>query len=399
MVFLKKLFIFLIKTKIIFKKPPKKEILIYDKNLSEYILKYIDKEKTCILNTRYESLNINVLFHSILKNKFKDIFLNYVTQYIKIVDPKIIVTLTDTDLRFYQIKSKIKTSIKVIAIQNGQIGSRNYFELAKKEKNKKSLRLICDHILVANKEIIKQYKKIIESNFIVIGSFKNNSSKVYNKKKQIYLDDRKKKIFFLSQFYPPKKDMFDKYFEYKNFFITFKKFFSDDILILNLINEYCKNRKIKLYIKLRHFKKSYVQKEKKFFKENLKFKNLIFLKRKNNNQNYKVLDSFDVTIFIDSFMGYESFARGNLVASISARAKTLRLKNANFADNSLPPDGFFWTNKKDKNSVNKILNNVLKTNYNSWNKLKKRYSDKVMAYDENNKIFKNLINKILNSNY
>ena len=128
-------------------------------------------------------------------------------------------------------------------------------------------------------------------------------------------------------------------------------------------------------------------------------KNLIFLKRKNKNKNYKVLDSFDVTIFIDSFMGYESFARGNLVASISARAKTLRLKNANFADNSLPPDGFFWTNKKDKNSVNKILNNVLKTNYNSWNKLKKRYSDKVMAYDENNKIFKNLINKILNSNY
>ena len=48
MIFLEKLFIILFKTKFIFKKPQKKDVLIYDKNLSEFILKYIKLRKVSI---------------------------------------------------------------------------------------------------------------------------------------------------------------------------------------------------------------------------------------------------------------------------------------------------------------------------------------------------------------
>lgn len=395
MIFLEKLFIILFKTKFIFKKPQKKDVLIYDKNSSEFILKYIKLRKVSILDTRFETINLYILLQSIVKNKFKNLFLSYVVQYIKSVDPKVVLTLTDTDLRFYQIKNKIKPIVKVISIQNGQIGSRNYFELAKKEKNKKKLKLSCDYIFVANKKIVNRYKSIIKSNFAVIGSFKNNSIKVNNIQKKYFDNSKKKKIIFLSQFNPPKKKMSENFFQHKNFNVTFNDFYSDDTKILNLINEFCENNKIKLFIKLRHKDKNFSLKERNFFKKNLNFKKIHFIKKTKNKQSYETLDASEITTFIDSFMGYESFARGNKVVSFSVRAKNIKIINSNFADNFLPSTGFFWTNKKNRKSVYKILNNVLKTNYYSWQKIKKKYEDKVMIYDKDNKIFKNLINKIL----
>ena len=70
-------FIRFLMTKWIFKKPKKKNILIYDKE-AEKILYLIYKKEDCeILNVRYESINLYI----ILKTLFRDGILNFKNNY------------------------------------------------------------------------------------------------------------------------------------------------------------------------------------------------------------------------------------------------------------------------------------------------------------------------------
>tara|TARA_Y100000590_G_scaffold459763_1_gene617616 strand:- start:649 stop:1050 length:402 start_codon:yes stop_codon:yes gene_type:complete len=108
--------------------------MIYDKNLINYFLKYFKRKDISILETRAESINVPVILITFLKTGFKNISINYILNYIYFVKPRIVLTATDNDLRFYCLKEKSKIPIKTVALQNGQIGSRNYFENFKKKK-------------------------------------------------------------------------------------------------------------------------------------------------------------------------------------------------------------------------------------------------------------------------
>ena len=97
----------LINSKLIFSKPPRKKILIYDEVGSELILRNLNKATAHIFYSRWNkeiktSLNIYIIFKLILKFRFSKI--NYFKLYLKYVNPKLIITLIDNNESFYHLK-------------------------------------------------------------------------------------------------------------------------------------------------------------------------------------------------------------------------------------------------------------------------------------------------------
>ena len=120
----------LINAKYNFLPPSKKNILIYDHHSKEIIGKIFNIKKTSFLSTRKENINLYILFRTLLEFKFQHI--NYVINYIKHVNPKLLITAIDNDKNFYIIKNFIPKLITIF-IQNGQrtAGNGDIFTILK----------------------------------------------------------------------------------------------------------------------------------------------------------------------------------------------------------------------------------------------------------------------------
>ena len=120
-----------------------------------------------------QRLNIYILFRIILNYKFT--MKSYYEEYINIVKPKIIISLSDNWPIFYRLKKNSKQTKKKII----QIAFRtclptdmlSNFNLLKKEKKN----LKCFFLLMFNKEIGKIYNTFVSGKIIPIGSFRSNS--------------------------------------------------------------------------------------------------------------------------------------------------------------------------------------------------------------------------------
>ena len=96
--------------------PYKKKILIFDYNLYyKYKILEFFKTEHEILFTRFEKINIFILIKSFLKLKFS--YFDYLQTYIDYVNPKLLITFNDNNLKFYKLNCR---NGKKIFIQQGK---------------------------------------------------------------------------------------------------------------------------------------------------------------------------------------------------------------------------------------------------------------------------------------
>ena len=373
----------LLLSKKIFFNPPQKKYLIYDRIGSEFIIPYLNNKDYSILDTRRESINISVLIYSILKNGFKNLFLNYVTTYINFVKPKMVITTINTDIRFYLVKEKLNFDSKFISIQNGLFGTQDEFSSIKKFKKIYKKKLICDYFLCQNNYLKKKIEKHIKTKCILIGSLRNNFIDIAKRKKN--------HITFISQYIPTKENNSIMYQKNK-----IKITHNDaNMLHLNVLKNilYFFSKKNKLCILLRDVN---VRKQVSFYKQNLKdFNNCYyFYIPRNNIDNYKFLDGSKMVIFVDSFLGYEAFARGIKILSFSLRSNKFKLNAYNFAYNYYGSNGLFWSNKINKKVIKNKLNKILSIEAYKWKLIKKKLEKNIIVYDNGNSKLKKLIKSV-----
>ena len=87
------------------RKPKKKEIIIYDKARTKVIEKYLDKKDYVILNVRYKnnnSINFYIIFKILLK--FKLNIKTYKNELINEISPKFVISMIDNNHGFYTLK-------------------------------------------------------------------------------------------------------------------------------------------------------------------------------------------------------------------------------------------------------------------------------------------------------
>lgn len=96
--------------KIFFKKPKKKKILILDRQGYFFIKHFLKKSIFGILDVRYESINIYVLFYTFfyilynfkLYNQLKNLKHLYIINYINLVSPRTIISTIDNNFFFIE---------------------------------------------------------------------------------------------------------------------------------------------------------------------------------------------------------------------------------------------------------------------------------------------------------
>ena len=370
----------------IWQKPKKTDILIYDASGSELLLPYFKGRDVSILYTRGEFVNIFCLFCIIFNREFwKGKCLSaYLKSYVKATSPILVVTYIDNSHAFYKI-SKAFPSTKTILVQNGV--RDNWLDLIANNTN-----YHVDYMCVFGYYVGKYYNKHISGNIIPIGSFTNNEIEKVKKAKDT------DNILFISQWLNKPKTKEPLYIDYKGLPIYWEDFFETETSLLYFLGDWCFVNNKKLVICGREKVKD--SSEYEFYIDKLSNSKCSweFIPRKDHQNSYKLLDSAQIVVSIDSTLGYESISRGNKTAIFSIRGSYIDNNFRKFGwPNVFPENGPFWTNSKTRLGfqLTSIMNLLNKSNPEDWNKIYQSYAEKLVQHDPKNEIFRKLINKIL----
>jgi hypothetical protein len=358
--------------RLIFKKPKKRDILIFDRaGLEVFKLFFFDYQFE-VLDRRKESINIYIIIITILNEGFKNFKLNYFKNYLRVVNPKIVLTFIDNNFSFFLLK-KLFPSAKYICIQNG-MRDKNYFnDLKKFKKNNQDMET--DFYFSFGKKIEIIISPIIKSIYYNIGSIKNNYYSLDNKAKKHNL---KKSITFISQFK--------------------EKFRHSEKVIIKFLSEFCVKKKIPLNI-LGKINSTNIDK----FYKNLDFNlNCNFYPKESMQKTYEIINNSNMVVYADSTLGYEALSKGIKVVSFPFGSLDFKKKNSSYIQEVVfgypfkyPNIGFFWLNFKNNDKMNLILERVYNCPIYRWKKKYIHYKKNIMQYDKNNTKFKMVIKDIL----
>ena len=367
---------------LVFRLPGKKDILLYDDAGSTMLKEYIPTSKMGIFYTRNESINIIILIVSLFKKgPLKE---NYIDNYIKFSSAKILISFIDNSVELYKIKSRNRL-ITLIIIQNGyRTYTGEFFECRDYKKKK----LNADYLLVFGDSIGKEYLKSVEGNVIDIGSFRNN---FYTKN---LVDKKKYKISFISQF----RDMNE--IKLGSSFISRRDFFDKpDQFVLNFLCKYVENLDEKLFIILNSgwYKNKGERNKEIDYYNRLTDGKCEFLESIDNSSSYKSVDMSEVSVTIDSTLGYESAARGNRTVFFPIRSFYAQLDDYVFGWPKITSEeaGKIWANNPDSTIFKQILDYVLGISDQDYiGVLKSLEFNEIIQFDPGNNKLKILLQEI-----
>ncbi len=372
-----------------FSRPKEKKIAILDPVTSIHLNEILFNLDYEMVKTRYEEINLYVLFLTLTNSKFyKELtfYQNYLVNKLKLLNPKIIITCTTHNIFFLNLK-KFFPDTKIIIIQHATLSLHVLKDiLNNKAKKNISEKFKIDYVCIFGPNSKKFFSKFINTkNYILTGSLKNN----HFKDKKI----DKKAVIFISQF------RFENNKLRKILTKSYEKFFYQNI------KEFCLDYKKKLYV-LSSRRKDIVR-EKNYYDKVFGKGYYKFLKNLNWASSYKSALKFKFFITHSSTLGAELMAREKRVAFFHEYEKRLnfskkylkKIKNTQDYNQSFYTkkfNGKFWSSTKDKKKFRKILEYSYFCNEKEFLKDKKKYIDPLVIFNKKNSIFKNLIEKIYN---
>ena len=353
-------------------KPKKKDILVYDRmsvknGFADSLFK---KNSYEVIYTRYELINLYVLFFTIYKHGFKNIRNNYRLVYFDMVSPKIIYSGIDSNAVFYKLKNIYSKSFFIndqygISKVTGKGWPNNFYWEIKKYNKKNKKKASADIIFVFGSNEKGRLKPIIDAKYYTLGNTKNNSITTNTK-----IKTTKEISYICSGLWQPSWNRQRKTFK------ILSKYCDKNKIILNFIPK-------KTQIKFGYFNESYYRK--KLGKGNWRF-----IEHKSlSNGIYNFLITQKLVVFAHSTLGFEILSRG---------IKTLVL-TSDFPEKNSSNDynnkGPFWTDAINEKEIFFYINKIYKMKKKKWNKLYGQYAKEIMTYDKNNKKKKMIINSIL----
>ncbi len=349
-----------------FKKIKKTDILMIDKDYSELKL---GKHKKEIFD--YKTIYLHILFKSLflyfLKNKNKKLKDIYLKLYFQKLNPKIIIGHQANGL-IYEVKRHSPKS-KIIAYLHCRLYLFQFGEVIDYLKKNSSADSQIDYFFVCDQIHINYLKNYTKAKFLIGGLLKNNEIKL---KKRKYKYD----IAYVSEYrntvYPKK----EKHFYYMKY-------------IAKILNEYAlknPNKNIVIILNsLRKDKKIPIQEEIDFFKKCSPDLKIAF-----DKSSYDSCNLSKLLIILNSNLGAEFLSRGKKVLFLPYLNKLgIIYYNLYFKKNIS-----FASQKLNKRIIFNKIQEISKLSTQSWKK--KVINSKInIKFDQNNKKFKKLINKII----
>jgi surface carbohydrate biosynthesis protein len=112
---------------------------------------------------------------------------------------------------------------------------------------------------------------------------------------------------------------------------------------------------------------------------------------------YDAIDRAEVTVSIDSTLGYESIARGNKTAMFSIRSRLLEVPGLTYGwPEEWPDEGPFWTNLPDPAIFERILDHLFSLDAQQWRAERDRSGfASIMIHDPGNTILQSILHQAL----
>ena len=282
----------------------------------------------------------------------------------------ILLTTSFKTLIIYQIKH-FYPHRKILVIQNGSFGQK-FLNMIKKSSYKN---LICDYFFCLSKYEIIVLRKLINTNFKIIGSFRSNHYPLSREKKN-------NSIVYISQY---RKALLKKA-NFRDLYYTEKK-------ILPLLLEFCKknNKLLEILPGENNYQLEYMH-----YKKILR-SNQFFLYKKNIKNSYKVCDISRMCVGIDSTLIFESMSRGTKIAIFNfdiSHNRNITSITKNYFQYS---KGKFWLDYFNVDKINQIFKYVYNVNKNKWKNDNFTQIFK-LPYYRNNEMINNTLNKLLEIN-
>jgi surface carbohydrate biosynthesis protein len=363
------------------KLPKNCEVLVYDACGSEVLAPYLTSYSVGIMSVRGESVNIPCLLRATLKMGFwtgKPLDA-YADAFIQAVSPKVVITFIDNDPHFYTI-SKRFLDVKTILLQNGM---RDDWLGGFSENNEYCV----DYMLVFGDSIAAYYCAHIFGEVVPAGSLRNNQVKKSS-------DIADGAILFISQ-YCDKPKSNAPFFVYRDgASISFDQFYSAEVHALRFLRKWCIKNQMHLQICGVFSEKTGPERD--FYANILNGCAWEYISRSDQYSSYKLVDSAEIVVFIDSTLGYESIGRGKKTAGFSFRGLALNRIDRKFGwPGDLPDNGPFWTNNQDEEQLQRVMDYLNTVSDLEWEKTRQRYASKLMEFDAGNTRFIALLKQLL----
>ena len=360
--------------KLRFLPPKQKEIALFDASGLKEARGILKKGKYEIIYCRKEIINIFVLVKSILikKNLFKKI--DYYNQYLREINPKIIITFNDNNDLFYMID---KDKIHSIAVQNG---SRSYHnDILKKLKLIKKKYTI-DNYFVFNNSFKKELSKFIDTKFEILGSPLNNNFK----KKEYNFENT---ALYLSPF------SYSTYSQFKNNKKKFYQFYEREINFIKKINIELKKKNIRLFILGKWKSKLEKSLEKKFYN----LSGIKFIENYKDRKTFDIASKFEILVgSSESTLTYEMLAREKKIIVLNRDYNHYPFITKKFGYfSNLSSEGSFWTSSGNIKKFMKLFTIIRKKSKSEWKNILKKNKDYTCEYNFLNKKLKTHIKSIL----
>ena len=363
----------LAKAKYYFLLPPKKDILIFDTHGAELIKGILPKNSYHILPARYESLNFLFLINCLFN--FQISLRSYTQKYVDYINPKILITYIDNNPLFYELRLKHG---KKIFIQNGRRTAMDIFFSKNKINNKHHV----DYMLVHNDSVGKKYQKLIKGKSIKFGSLQSNSCKIIKSKK-------KYDLMYVSTFRP-------QYIETNKYVygVKYSDYIKKEIFLLKWLKDF--SDKNKRHISILGSERLSPEDEKNFYKNIFGNSGWRYIERTPKRKTYKIIDQAFIILGIDSTLIYEALSRGLRVGFFGIRGNKYPVNSRKFGwPDSFRNQGPFWTDLASEKEFKRIINNLINYSSKRWNKTSAEYKKKLLHYNFQNTLAKNLIKENL----
>jgi len=368
-------------TKLLFNRPKNKKVLIFDRSKSKFLKIFFKQEDIFVLDTRVETINLFIIFKVLLSGKIIS-YRNYLKTYIKIVNPKLVITFIDNNYFFYELKKTFPSKF-FISVQNGMrhITNEDIKKLTSL-KSKSTINYQIDKFLVLSSAYAKEFSKYIDGDFLTIGSLKNNCVPINH-------NYQKGKICYISKFVECDKE----YIECKDISLLKKRHNKAEIVVSLFKEELVKNLKIycennNLELRILGSNDKDIQEEENYFYKILGKGNWIFSPKQDDFDSYKKIDNCEIVVNAMSTLGLEAIARKKKVAFFYSD----EVEGSNFGWPIIKQKrDFFFSNSNVHDEIKRIIDNLRSINNDEWSKLISKYSKLFFFYDNNNSQFKKIL--------
>jgi surface carbohydrate biosynthesis protein len=232
-----------------------------------------------------------------------------------------------------------------------------------------------------------EFQKYIKTEFIAVGSIRNNSFISNSAVKKV------NQLTYISQLTNSLFDPEECFAEYIGNPISYQEFYAAEKLICDYLAKYCSESDLRFVVCGKQ-PTSFTAEQNFFNPHKVSGRNEPF-------SSYELLNVSEILVSLDSAIGYEFLSRGDRVVIVGGRFshhpnKTVRdmpdIKFGYPAD--LPIDGPFWISDLSESDLRARLDSVRSMPDDSWTDLIRPYQDLLMRFDPDNQMLKRTFSDI-----